>query len=1238
MKNCKLLFFIAAICFSPVWLGAKQITREAAQKVAEAQVQLRSQLRSGQSPTLNLIHVETAATKSVGGLKATSAAPGDVLYYVYNVGDKGFVIVSGDDIAVPVLGYSDSGTYDPDNLAPNFVYYIGCLANEIKEAIAHNLPQSDKTKAQWEAYLSGNTASLRMASDPGVPATPLLNEEGIKWDQFQPFNHLLNFNGTQTVTGCVATAMAQIMRFHKYPVRGTGIIDSYTTKKLGISIPQKDLSVDSYNWGIMLPFYPTNTYTGTSGEDAVATLMYDCGISVRMDYNTAANGGSAANSWAAGSALMHNFSYNNSLNFKQRKFYSDVDWDAMLKSQIDKRQPVLYSGQDTNGQGGHSFVCDGYDDTGKFHFNWGWSGRGSGTNDDVYFPTTALDPQTSEGYKFNNGQDILIDIIPQSGGTNSYEIALYASSSPAFSPSPNQVNYNDYFSITALYYYNYGFSPFNGNFGFALYDNQNNVVYSNTSTSYTNIPAFDGQFYHGTGWSWSGKIPSSVPPGIYVMKPIAAVNTNTIPVQLPVGFTAPTLTVKGVVLDNTSLNMVIGDHAQLTPTYYLSSTPTGATWTSSKPDVATVDGNGLITAVKAGTTTITVLVTDVDMSSGTPISTSYSAICDVTVSNPPAFVWQGTYSPDWNTAANWVGGKLPSTTDIVKIPGPAEVNYFPDLNYVPANVTVATATPGPGSDTGSPAAPVATVSEIHFAPGAELGGQDRLSYTKAFVQLDFNAPASRNRWWMLTNPLQQMFAGDFLFGGSPGVAIQSFVAGTDGLNAWKTFTDGFGHQFGQGDCFEIWLGTTVKPNQGLSVSSGIITLPYFEDPAQVAVHPTHIYDPATKKSTFNNGTTSPIISVDRDPIAAYKLADGIVTKNLIFGKGTDQYYYAATGNPFMSSISFSKLQSFNSSLISGGSYWVWVGPATSSTPTPGGYAIYNAATGKTVGNPNFGNLNDTIPPMQSFIVERNATSTGALITFNIANINATRKNKSTVGLREAAQSNDLLEITASTPQSAFCAVIASREGGSLMFNNLDSRKIFTDINVSPDIYMLKQSANNGMVAVAADVLNDIKEDVVIPLGISTAYEGSITFTFAGMDTYNARIFLIDNAAPDKKEIELTGKAKYDYTFSYTPEKVNDTAVRNESRFAVRLSPTGVTGIESAAANNILVFSRGAGTVQAISGEVIKQITVIDMQGRKIHDNPSVSANEYTVTGLAAGVYVVKAVTGNEVKTTKVIVK
>jgi hypothetical protein len=177
-----------------------------------------------------------------------------------------------------------------------------------------------------------------------------------------------------------------------------------------------------------------------------------------------------------------------------------------------------------------------------------------------------------------------------------------------------------------------------------------------------------------------------------------------------------------------------------------------------------------------------------------------------------------------------------------------------------------------------------------------------------------------------------------------------------------------------------------------------------------------------------------------------------------------------------------------------------------------------------------------------------------------------------------------------------------------------------------------------MVAVGADILNEIKDDIVIPLGISTTYEGSITFTFTGMDTYNARIFLIDNAASNNKEIELTGKANYDYTFNYTPEMVNGTAVSNENRFSIRLSPTSVTGIESEASNNILIYSNKPETIEAVSGESIRQISVFNIQGQEIYDNASVNAYEYTVTGLATGVYVVKAITGTEVKTTKIIVK
>jgi PKD repeat protein len=586
----------------------------------------------------------------------------------------------------------------------------------------------------------------------------------------------------------------------------------------------------------------------------------------------------------------------------------------------------------------------------------------------------------------------------------------------------------------------------------------------------------------------------------------------------------------------------------------------------------------------------------------------------------------------WNDATNWTPSGIPSATDMVVIP---KTTSYPVLE----------------STTN------AEVNTIIFNPGAELGRQDLLTYEKAYVQLDFSAQSSRDRWWMLTNPLQQLFSGDFSFGGLPGMDIKAFVTETNSSDAkvgegvWKSLPR-YDHSFGAGDSFEIWLSATDLNNtnsanagKGLNASNGIITLPYFENPNQNAVHWTHDYISATQKSTFYGGVNSggifarnsSPVTVTRDMTKAYKLVGltgGELKKGLDFGKGVGgSSYFAATGNPFMSSISFEKLLSNNASLI-GETYWVWVGAGANNATNPGSYATYSKTAGS-LGNTSV-TLSNVLPPMQSFIVERTGT-TGTQITFNIVNINATGQNGNS-GLKADAQSNDLLEIIASTPQSAVRAVIASRENGSPALNRMDSRKLFAGINSLPDIYMLKPDANNSMIAVAASILSEIKENILIPLGISTTYEGSITLSFAGMDTYNARIFLIDAAAPNKKEYELTGQTNYEYTFNYVSEKVNGTAVSNENRFFIRLSPNYPTNLESVTSNKILVYSHRASTIQTISGELIQQISIFNTQGQKIYDNTSVNAREHTVADLAPDVYIVKVVNKDEVKTVKIIVR
>ena len=594
------------------------------------------------------------------------------------------------------------------------------------------------------------------------------------------------------------------------------------------------------------------------------------------------------------------------------------------------------------------------------------------------------------------------------------------------------------------------------------------------------------------------------------------------------------------------------------------------------------------------------------------------------------FTWKQTAADNtWNDTNNWEEGNIPHKASFVTIPGGA-TNY-PILQ--------------PTDE--------AKVHSILFKPRAELGNQHLLDYQKAYVQLDFGTnptSLSRDRWWMLTNPLQELYAGDFTFGGLPEMAIQQYanaegLNNSEGLGEWTSLN--YGDKLEAGDSFALWLRSYPDDSpidvKGLNVAGGIITLPYFENPDEVDVHWTHEYNSSTFQSTFY-GWNEGVFTLKNDPSApvvyrtpaAYKLVElPVLTKDLDFGLGeSGNFYYAATGNPFMSSIDFTQLLSKNTGLVGiSDNYWVWVGAGDDDETTPGSYAIYNKTGG--YGGPTF--LSNTIPPMQSFIVENiDGIPSTPEITFNISEISATGNAD---GLRATAPSNDLLEIIASTPKAAVRAVIASHEQGSPVFSRKDGRKLLAGINSLPEIYLLKPATDNRIVKVAADIVNEIEAEWMIPLGIATTYEGPITLSFAGMDSYNARIFLIDTASPDKQEIELTGKAKYEYTFDYKPEIVKGTAVSNENRFFILLAPTVTTGIEQPAAlSKILVYSNRESTIQALSGEWIQQVSVFNIQGQKIYDNATVNAREHTVTGLVPGVYAATVVTKNEVKTAKIIVR
>jgi hypothetical protein len=351
-----------------------------------------------------------------------------------------------------------------------------------------------------------------------------------------------------------------------------------------------------------------------------------------------------------------------------------------------------------------------------------------------------------------------------------------------------------------------------------------------------------------------------------------------------------------------------------------------------------------------------------------------------------------------------------------------------------------------------------------------------------------------------------------------------------------------------------------------------------------------------------------------------------VEKTLNFGQGQ----FAIAGNPYMSSIDFAKLQEANSSVITG-TYYIWIGPGGTNSINPGSYAIYNALIGITTGRTGV-ELTDSIVPMQAFIVDKSEGATSTTLAFDLALIGVT---DGSARLRSAAPQGDKLDIVASTGQAGVRTLVASRQEGGDSFASVDSRKLFAEINSIPEVYTLKPRANNEQVATAVNILGEITGETLVPLAISTTHKGELSFTFTGMDTYNAHISLLDIEA--NTETDLTDKTQYEYRFNYVPEQSGGKIVANESRFFIRLNKS-FTGIEEIASEAVRIYAPYPGTLQVVSTHPLRQVRVYNLQGSLVYNTSAIQTNTQKVEGLAAGVYIVKAVSGNTVATEKVIVR
>ncbi len=367
-------FFFLLVFAWTIQVTAEAISEQDAYRVAQQFFTHNNGLTKGISPANASLQLAEASTG----------------YYAFNRGEAdGFIIVAADDcFDHAVLGYADHGTFDTENMPANMRWWLGEYDRQLKAAQKNGIVSKG--------------VNVKSVQTERAEITPLLTSQ---WNQASPYNNLCpTYDGQKCPTGCVATALAQIAYYYKYPEKGTG---SHSYEWMINYVSQGTLSADfsarSYDFEAMTDVY--NNSSSQASCEAVAQLMYDIGIASEMQYAPLSSGTVTIN---GAKGMVRNFDYDKSVVVLQRNYYKDDEWVEILYSSLAELVPLYYSG--VNDEGGHAFVFDGYRD-GYFHINWGWGGVSDG-----YFLVDALDPMsqglggTSAGY--NQNQEIILNLKP----------------------------------------------------------------------------------------------------------------------------------------------------------------------------------------------------------------------------------------------------------------------------------------------------------------------------------------------------------------------------------------------------------------------------------------------------------------------------------------------------------------------------------------------------------------------------------------------------------------------------------------------------------------------------------------------------------------------------------------------------------------------------------------------------------------------------------------------------------
>ncbi len=444
-----------------------------------------------------------AVSRSMSGtpeLVMTIGSDESPALYVFNQPERGYMIVSADDVAAPVIGYSDNGRFDPDNLPENFRYWLEQCKVQIQAASASG----------FESYSRSETVTRE-------PIAPLMS---TIWDQNAPYNDLCpKLDGVSTFTGCVATAMAEVMKYHNWPDKVSENANItyqwYTGETVTLS---EDFSNFEFDWANMIDDYSVKSTPEQAA--AVAKLMQACGYSVNMHYGTSSSGAHAP---VVGNALVEYFKYDAGLHNEPRELHSTVEWENMVYENLKTCGPVIYWG---SGSGSHCFVCDGYRGNGYYHFNWGWSGLSDG-----WFLLDMLNPGATgiggSSGGFNNAQGALFGIKPASPGVSTERrYTLYSSEgiSNVFLSGSSLEMFGEFMN----------FSPFKikGNYVFRVYSDDGKYLMSLP----LEMPASPSELYTlNYETMLKGDIPASLPDGTYHIYPAFAMNGEEYTFQVPGG-------------------------------------------------------------------------------------------------------------------------------------------------------------------------------------------------------------------------------------------------------------------------------------------------------------------------------------------------------------------------------------------------------------------------------------------------------------------------------------------------------------------------------------------------------------------------------------------------------------------------------------------------------------------------------------------------------------------------------